>query len=69
MNRLNRLSSPHLGMRVDENNRVILNAPMIAPLIVVAVRCPQRWVRPHGNKERVWVVGPEYWNGYKEDEE
>lgn len=69
MNRLNRLSSPHVGAVFDENTKMVWTAPVIAPLVVVAIRCPQRFTQPHGNKEKVWYVGPEYWNGYREEEE
>ena len=64
MNRLNYYCRPFCGIPVDENNKVIINLPMILKMVTLAVRCPQRvpWDKRH-------KAGKEFWNGYKGDEE
>lgn len=59
MNRLNYYSQPFVGVPVDENEHVIWNLPMVAPLIRTAIRCSHRIQCG----DRFIPAGPEHWNG------
>lgn len=65
MNRLNYFSRPFHGVKVDEDNRVVLTMTYYGRLIRTAVRCSQTIT----NGYITHPAGPEYWNGYKEGKE